>query len=41
MAMAINESLAPLSIVNTYGLFAVMTIKREEIVIEGSDDGVE
>jgi predicted DCC family thiol-disulfide oxidoreductase YuxK len=26
-------------IVNTYGLFAVMTTKREEIVIEGSDDG--
>ena len=40
MAMAINESLAPLCIVNTYGLFAVMTTKREEIVIEGSDDGV-
>jgi predicted DCC family thiol-disulfide oxidoreductase YuxK len=41
MAMAINESLAPLCIINTYGLFAVMTTKREEIVIEGSDDGVE
>jgi hypothetical protein len=39
--MAINESLALLCIINTYGLFAVMTTKREEIVIEGSDDGVE
>ena len=25
--------------INTYGLFAVMTTQREEIVIEGSDDG--
>ena len=41
MAMAISGSLATLCIVNTYGLFAVMTTKREEIVIEGSDDGVE
>src|SRR6202047_3160577 len=41
MAIAINESLAPLCIVNTYGLFAVMTTKREEILIEGSDEGVE
>jgi predicted DCC family thiol-disulfide oxidoreductase YuxK len=31
----------PAHIVNGYGLFAVMTTKREEIVIEGSDDGVE
>jgi predicted DCC family thiol-disulfide oxidoreductase YuxK len=31
----------PIHIVNGYGLFAVMTTKREEIVIEGSDDGVE
>jgi hypothetical protein len=28
-------------IVNRYGLFAVMTTSRPEIVIEGSDDGVE
>ncbi len=30
--------LAPFQIVNTYGLFAVMTTTRPEIVIEGSDD---
>ena len=30
---------APLEIVNTYGLFAVMTTQRNEIVLEGSDDG--
>ena len=30
---------APFEIVNTYGLFAVMTTSRPEIVIEGSNDG--
>jgi predicted DCC family thiol-disulfide oxidoreductase YuxK len=30
----------PLHIVSAYGLFSVMTTKRDEIVIEGSDDGV-
>jgi predicted DCC family thiol-disulfide oxidoreductase YuxK len=30
---------APLQLVNSYGLFAVMTTTRPEIVIEGSDDG--
>jgi len=30
---------APLQIVNTYGLFAVMTTQRIEIVLEGSADG--
>jgi len=30
---------APLEIVNTYGLFAVMTTTRNEIVLEGSPDG--
>jgi predicted DCC family thiol-disulfide oxidoreductase YuxK len=29
----------PFEIVNTYGLFAVMTTSRPEIVIEGSNDG--
>jgi len=29
----------PLRIVNPYGLFAVMTVRRPEIAIEGSDDG--
>jgi predicted DCC family thiol-disulfide oxidoreductase YuxK len=33
--------MAPLRIVNTYGLFAVMTTTLPEIVIEGSDDGVQ
>jgi predicted DCC family thiol-disulfide oxidoreductase YuxK len=31
---------APFEIINTYGLFAVMTTSRPEIVIEGSNDGV-
>jgi len=30
----------PLRIVNSYGLFAVMTTSREEISVEGSNDGV-
>ena len=30
---------SPLLIVNPYGLFAVMTTTRPEIVVEGSDDG--
>ncbi|PTL83099.1 lipase maturation factor family protein [Vitiosangium sp. GDMCC 1.1324] len=29
----------PLRIVNPYGLFAVMTVRRPEISVEGSDDG--
>lgn len=32
--------IAPFEIVNTYGLFAVMTTTRPEIVLEGSDDQV-
>jgi hypothetical protein len=36
----ISEEIAPLRIVNTYGLFAVMTTTRPEIIIEGSDDQV-
>jgi hypothetical protein len=31
--------IAPLRIVNGYGLFAVMTTSRPEIVVEGSNDG--
>ena len=31
---------APLDIVNTYGLFAVMTTTRPEIVVQGSNDGI-
>jgi len=30
---------APLDIVNTYGLFAVMTTTRPEIIVQGSNDG--
>ena len=30
---------APLHIVNSYGLFAVMTTERNEIILEGSNDG--
>ena len=33
-------ALEPFEVVNTYGLFAVMTTNRAEIVIEGSDDQV-
>ena len=32
--------IAPLRSVNSYGLFAVMTTTRPEIIVEGSDDGV-
>jgi hypothetical protein len=30
---------APFGVVNTYGLFAVMTTSRPEIIVEGSNDG--
>jgi hypothetical protein len=30
---------APFGIVNTYGLFAVMTTSRPEIIVQGSNDG--
>ena len=36
----IAEFIAPFRSVNSYGLFAVMTTIRPEIVVEGSDDGV-
>jgi predicted DCC family thiol-disulfide oxidoreductase YuxK len=35
----ISSVVSPLLIVNAYGLFAVMTTERPEIVIEGSTDG--
>jgi len=35
------QSLQPFRSVNSYGLFAVMTTTRPEIVVEGSDDGVD
>jgi lipase maturation factor 1 len=35
----IAEAVAPLRSINSYGLFAVMTTTRPEIVVEGSNDG--
>lgn len=35
----IFDDVAPLRSFNTYGLFAVMTVERPELVFEGSDDG--
>jgi hypothetical protein len=39
-ARAVSEWAGPLRTINSYGLFAVMTTSRLEIVIEGSDDQV-
>ena len=39
VAGIISKAISPLLIVNPYGLFAVMTTARPEIVIEGSADG--
>ena len=36
---AVIEAAAPLRLANPYGLFAVMTTQRDELVIEGSMDG--
>jgi len=36
-----TDALAPLLIVNSYGLFANMTTSRPEIILEGSADGVQ
>src|SRR5579883_2582174 len=38
-AAGLLRAVEPLRIVNTYGLFAVMTTTRPEIVVEGSGDG--
>jgi lipase maturation factor len=38
--LTLLEAAAPLRTVNSYGLFAVMTTTRPEIVVEGSNDGV-
>jgi hypothetical protein len=40
LADAATRIVSPFEIVNSYGLFAVMTTTRPEIVIEGSNDGV-
>lgn len=36
---AVLQYVEPLHIVNSYGLFAVMTTERQEIEVEGSNDG--
>jgi predicted DCC family thiol-disulfide oxidoreductase YuxK len=41
LAQAIDRFVEPLHIVSSYGLFAIMTTRRDEIVIEGSADGIE
>jgi predicted DCC family thiol-disulfide oxidoreductase YuxK len=38
-AETVMGTVAPFQIVNTYGLFAVMTTTRPEIILEGSNDG--
>ena len=38
-AFQLLSDLEPLRVVNSYGLFAVMTTSRPEIIIEGSNDG--
>lgn len=36
----LHAAVAPYGLVNNYGLFAVMTTTRPEIIVEGSNDGV-
>jgi predicted DCC family thiol-disulfide oxidoreductase YuxK len=36
-----DQLIEPLRMVSSYGLFSVMTTERNEIIIEGSDDGAE
>ena len=38
--LAIYRAVSPFHLVNTYGLFQVMTTERPEITLEGSQDGV-
>ena len=40
-AQAVDALIEPLHVVSSYGLFAVMTTERDEIVVEGSNDGAE
>jgi hypothetical protein len=40
MLRSVGEAVGPLRSVNSYGLFAVMTTTRPEIVVEGSLDGI-
>lgn len=37
--LELGGRLAPWQLVNGYGLFAIMTTDREEVIVEGSDDG--
>src|SRR5207253_1110375 len=37
--MSVYEWVAPFRTINTYGLFAVMTMTRPEIIVQGSKDG--
>ena len=39
IVLPLARVIAPLRSVNGYGLFAVMTTTRDEIIVEGSDDG--
>jgi Lipase maturation factor len=39
LALTIDDAFEPFHIVSPYGLFAVMTTTRNEIIVEGSDDG--
>ncbi len=39
VADTLTRAIAPFLVVNSYGLFAVMTTTRPEIVVEGSNDG--
>ena len=39
-AAFLDAQIAPFRSVNNYGLFAVMTTNRNEIIVEGSNDGV-
>jgi predicted DCC family thiol-disulfide oxidoreductase YuxK len=39
VARTLSDLVSPLMIVNRYGLFAVMTTSRPEIIVEGSNDG--
>ncbi|HEX9989836.1 MAG TPA: lipase maturation factor family protein [Chloroflexia bacterium] len=38
-ALEVAQHFTPFHIVNSYGLFAVMTTSRPEIIVEGSNDG--
>lgn len=38
--VALERAVGPFRTINGYGLFAVMTTSRPEIVVEGSDDGM-